>query len=74
MDLDNITDIEVLREELKEHMVKIKAPIEDNKNFKVGYWYDFSQDEYHVTIYDDNGGYYMMSYIEAGKILDCGNG
>lgn len=74
MDLDNITDIEVLKKELKKHMVKIKVPIEDNKNFKVGHWYDFSQDEYYVTIYDDNGGYYMMSYIEAGKILDYGEG
>lgn len=31
MDLDNITDIEVLRKELKKHMVKIKVPIKDNK-------------------------------------------
>ena len=74
MDLDNITDIEVLRKELKEYMVKIKASIEDNKSFKVGHWYDLSQDEYYVTIYDGNGGYYTMSYTEAEKILDCGNG
>lgn len=70
MDLDNITDIEVLRKELKRHMVKIKVPIEDNKNFKVGHWYNFNQDDYDVTIYDGNGGYYMMSYTEAEKILD----
>lgn len=74
MDLDNITDIEVLRKELKRHMVKIVAPIEDNKNFKVGHWYNLNQGEFDVTIYDGNGGYYMMSYTEAEKILDCGNG
>ena len=67
MDLDNIIDIEVLRTELKKHMVKIKAPIEDNKIFKVGHWYNLSQDEYDITIYDGNGGYYMMSYTEAEK-------
>lgn len=73
MDLDNITDIEVLRKELKRHMVKIVAPIKDNKNFQVGHWYNLTQDEYYVTIYDDNGGYYMMSYTEAEECLDCEN-
>ena len=35
MDLDNITDIEVLKKELKKHMVKIKVPIECDNRFNL---------------------------------------
>lgn len=58
MDLDNIADIEVLRNELKKYMAQMKQDkySNDGENylFKKGFWYGFIQDEFGVTIYSDD--------------------
>ena len=74
MDLDNITDIEVLRSTLKKHMVKVKKDFysEDGTMyiFKANYWYNVKQDEDYITIYSDDGeSYRMFSYEEADEYL-----
>ena len=74
MDLDNIKDIEVLKTELKKHMVKIKVPIECDNRFKVGHWYRFNRDKIAVIVYcDDEDGYFTISLSTARKYLDFGN-
>lgn len=76
MDLDNINDIEVLREVAKESRVKMKEDVDSEYGgytFKKGHWYFCEQDEYYVTIYSDysdNGVYSMtFTYKEAGEYL-----
>lgn len=58
MDLDNITDIEVLKSALKKYMVQMKKDAHSNDGtdyfFKEGLWYYVTQDETGVTIYSDN--------------------
>ena len=71
MDLDNITDIEVLRNALKKHMVKVKKDFysEDGTRylFKKDHWYNLSQDEFDVTIFSDNGESYCMFSYDTTK-------
>lgn len=73
MDLDNINDIEVLRELAKESRVKMKEDVDSeygNYIFKKDYWYIIEQDEYYVTIYSDDYNHTkMFTYKEAGKYL-----
>ena len=75
MDLDNINDIEVLREAAKECRVKIKEDVKDDLDaytFKKGCWYVVEQDEYYVTIYSNDYKYTrMFTYKEASEYL-CG--
>lgn len=74
MDLDNINDIEVLREVAKKCRVKVREDVKDDLDvytFKKGYWYVVEQDQYYVTIYSDDYKYTrMFTYKEASEYLD----
>ena len=67
MDLDNITDIEVLKSALKKYMVQMKKDAHSNDDtdylFKEWLWYYVTQDETGVTIYSDN--------VEHDCVFDC---
>ena len=69
MDLDNITDIELLRHELKKYKVKMSVDCKaDNGDyiFKKGYYYDVLQDQACITVCFDN--YFIdLTYGEAPK-------
>ena len=71
MDLDNITDIELLRNELKKYKVKMLVDCKaDNGDyiFKKGYYYDVLQDHISITVYF--GDYCIdLSYGEAQKYI-----
>ena len=56
MKLDEITDIEILRNELKEHMAKCKNDYVENNVILLnkGEYYDVDQDQDYVYIYTDN--------------------
>lgn len=58
MDLDNITDVGILRNELKKYMAQMKQDKYSNDGekylFKKGFWYCFIQDAFGVTIYSDD--------------------
>ena len=58
MDLDNITDIEILRNELKKHMTQMKQDkySNDGENylFRKGFGYCFIQETFGVTIYSND--------------------
>lgn len=58
MDLDNINDIEVLRELVKKSSVKIKEDIYATDGskylFKKNHWYHMIQDDISITIYSDD--------------------
>lgn len=73
MDLDNINDVETLREAAKEFRVKIKEDVKCDLNaytFKKGYWYAVEQDQHYVTIYSDDYKYVkIFTYKEADKYL-----
>ena len=73
MDLDNINDIEVLRDAAKDCRVQIRKDTEDNTGvyiFKKGYWYVVEQDQYYVTIYSDDYNYTrLFTYEEAREYL-----
>lgn len=74
MDLDNINDVEVLREAAKYMRVQLREDIIDDTGhyiFKKGFWYIIEQDDYYVTIYSDDCAYTrMLTYIEANKYLN----
>lgn len=73
MDLDNITDIEVLRNIAKKYMVKVKVNILSDNGiciFRAGHWYDFEQSDFDITIFSDDGqSHYSFSYEKAGEYL-----
>lgn len=73
MDLDNINDIEVLREIAKRVRVKVKEDIDAYENeytFKKGFWYIVDQDEYYVRIYSEDYTHEAnLDYEEASKYL-----
>lgn len=74
MDLDNITDIEMLRNIAKKHMVKAKQDFyaEDGTlyKFKKDHWYDLEQDEYGVTVFSTDGkSYCIFTYDNAKEYL-----
>lgn len=73
MDLDNINDIEVLREAAKECRVQIREDFKDDLDvytFKKGYWYIVEQDEYYITIYSNDYKYVrMFTYKNASEYL-----
>ena len=74
MNLDNITDIEILKNTLKKHMVKIKKNCcsEDGTMyiFKANHWYNVKQDEDCITIYSDDGeSYCIFTYSNADEYL-----
>lgn len=70
MDLDNINDIETLREAAKRGRVQIKktiAAIGSEYIFRKGFWYLMSQDESNVTIYSEH---YMHSIDIPYRLAD----
>ena len=71
MDLDNITDIEILRDEVKKYKVKMLVDCKaDNGDyiFKKGYYYDVLQDQACITVYF--GNYCIdLTYGEALKYI-----
>nr|WP_142411375.1 hypothetical protein [Clostridium sp. Marseille-P7770] len=74
MDLDNINDIEILRDIAKSCMVKIKQDISANDGteytFKKGYWYFVDQDETGLTVYIENGTHAcFLDYDEADRFI-----
>lgn len=73
MDLDNITDIETLRNIAKKHMVKLKIDIFSDSGlciFKAGLWYEVEQSDFDITIFSTDGySHYSFSYDEADKYL-----
>lgn len=74
MDIDAITDIEVLRNALKKYMVKVKKDFysEDGTMyiFKANHWYNVEQNEDYITIYSDDGeSYCIFTYSNADKYL-----
>jgi hypothetical protein len=74
MDLDNINDIDILRNKLKEYMIKCKKNF-SYKDFEIceGKWYYINQDEGGIYIIDDNKHIYsfdneeMSIYFELPK-------
>lgn len=75
MDLDNITDIEVLRTAFKMNMIKAKTDFysEDRKHyFKKDHWYwvDMRFDCDDITVYsDDFGSTRTFKKLEAKRYL-----
>ena len=71
MDLDKITDIELLRRMLKKHMVCIAEDIKTPTHlYKKGEWYFCEQDDDGLFLYFDNYQCGLqLTYDEAEKVL-----
>lgn len=74
MDLDDITDIEVLRNLAKRNMVQMKkdsyATDGTDFIFKKGHWYFVDQYQYGVTVYtEDSSSMMFLNYDEADRFL-----
>ena len=61
MDLDNITDVEWLREQLKKYCIKVIKDIPDTV-YKAGNYYLIDQCEAGVWLYDWDGKNYFDIY------------
>lgn len=75
MDLDNITDIEILKNTLKKYMIQMKKDVHSNDGtdylFKKGFWYYVTQDETDVTIYSDDMEHIcMFDYDTSERYLN----
>ena len=74
MDLDNINDVEVLREAAKSGRAKLKKDVVSNNGdyiFKKGFWYYVDQDDYEVSIVSEDFIYSAsFTYGEALEYLD----
>ena len=74
MDLDNINDIEVLREAAKKGRVQLKKDINaygSSYAFKKGLWYLVEQDEYYVHIFSEDYTHTAaLTYREANEYLN----
>lgn len=71
MDLDKITDIEILRNLCKKNMVCLKNTIKTpTRIYKKGEWYFFIQDEDGIFLYlDDISCGLQLNYNEVDKFL-----
>ena len=71
MDLDKITDIELLRSLCKRNMVCLNETIETpTRTYKKGEWYFFTQYENGVFLYFDNATCgLLLDYDEAERFL-----
>lgn len=74
MDIDNITDIKVLRDLAKQNRVKMKkdscAADGSDFTFKEGLWYIAEQDQYGITVYsDDMESMMFLNYDETERFL-----
>lgn len=73
MDLDNINDIELLRNIAKKCRVQLKRDIDTCNDyiFRKGYWYLLEQDYFGVTIFSDDYAHEVFfTYEEAEKCLE----
>ena len=76
MDLDNINDVEILREAAKKGRAHLKKDIDaisiaGNKyTFKKDYWYLIEQDEFYIHIFsEDFTCDVYLTYREADEYL-----
>lgn len=74
MDLDNISDIEILREAAKCNRVKMKKDCYSTDGqtyiFKKNMWYHIDQDETGVSLMSDDGEYWCdLPYEECDRYL-----
>lgn len=74
MDLDNIDDIDLLRQLAKANRVKMKkdsyATDGTDFIFKEGLWYIVEQDQYGITVYsEDMESMMFLNYDEADRFL-----
>ncbi len=74
MDLDNINDIELLRNLVKRNMVQMKkdcyATDGTDFTFKKDLWYFVEHDQNGVTIYtEDSASMAYLNYDEADRFL-----
>jgi len=71
MDLDKITDIEVLRTMLKNEMVQMSKTIETpTRTYKKGEWFFLTQDEDGIFLWEDDPFTGLsLNYDEAEKYL-----
>ena len=74
MDLDNINDIELLKQLAKANRVKMKrdSSATDGTDFifKEGLWYIVEQDQYGITVYsEDMESMMFLNYEEADRFL-----
>jgi hypothetical protein len=74
MDIDNITDIELLRKLAKANRARVKkdsyATDGTDFVFKEGLWYITEQDQYGITVYsEDMESMMFLNYDEAGRFL-----
>ena len=74
MDLDNINDIELLKQLAKANRVKMKrdSSATDGTDFifKEGLWYIVEQDQYGITVYsEDMESMMFLNYDEVDRFL-----
>lgn len=74
MDIDNITDIELLRKLAKVNRVRMKKDSNATDGtdfiFKEGLWYIAEQDQFGITIYsEDMESMIFLNYFEADRFL-----
>ena len=74
MDIDNITDIEILRDAAKYGRVKMKKDCYSTDGygfiFKKDMWYHINQEDFGVTIISDDGENWCdLSYEECERYL-----
>lgn len=74
MDLDNIDDIDLLRQLAKANRVKMKkdsyATDGTDFIFKEGLWYIVEQDQYGITVYsEDMESMMFLNYDESDRFL-----
>lgn len=74
MDIDNIDDIELLRQLAKSNRVKMKKDSHATDGtdfiFKEGLWYIAEQDQYGITVYsEDMESMMFLNYDEADRFL-----
>lgn len=69
MDIDNIKDINALRDLLKSHMIQLTETIETpTRTYNKGEWFFYSQDEDGVWLYDKSYVVGLqLTYDEADK-------
>ena len=74
MDIDNITDIELLRKMAKSNRVQMKkdsyATDGTDFTFKENLWYIAEQDQFGITIYsEDMESMMFLNYDEADRFI-----
>ena len=75
MKIDHITDINVLREALKEHMVYLIETIDTpTGSYSGGEWYNYIADDDEVFIFEDHPNLgIVVNYDEYGTVWKWGD-